>query len=166
MRNRVVFLLTLTVQLPAAGILVAQQAPASDLTGTWILNRAKSTFASLPAPTVDSMVVTRAGNMYQFDAITDFGAQAKQEYIYKWPTGDGEVTNNVNGAIVHTAIKMMGDTIQQTSEITMQGQTVATQKGRVFHSADGKTLTRVVDVHPTSSMSGDPLHLEFVYDRR
>jgi hypothetical protein len=166
MRNRIVFLLALAGQFPAAGILVGQQAPASDLTGTWVLNRAKSTFASLPAPTVDSMIVTRAGSMYQFDAITDFGAPAKQEYVYKWPTSDGEVTNNVNGAIVHTAIKMKGDTIQQTSEITMQGQTVATQNGRVFHSADGKTLTRDVEVHPTSSMSGDPLHLVFVYDRR
>ncbi len=166
MRNRIVFLLALAVQLPGAGILAAQQAPASDLTGTWILNRAKSNFASLPAPTVDSMVVTRAGSMYQIDAVTDFGAQAKQEFAYKWPTGDGEVTNNVNGAIVHTAIKMKGDTLQQTSEITMQGQTVATQNGRVFRSADGKTLTRDVEVHPTSSMSGDPIHLVFVYDRR
>ena len=166
MRNRIVFLLTLAVQLSAAGILVAQQAPASDLTGTWVINRAKSNFAMLPAPTVDSIVVTRAGNMYQFDATTDFGAQAKQEFVYRWPTGDGEVTNNVNEAIVHSAIKMKGDTIQQTSEITREGQTVATQTGRVFRSADGKTMTREVDVRVTSTPSTDPIHLVFVYDRR
>ena len=33
-------------------------------------------------------------------------------------------------------------------------------------SADGKTLTRDVTVQPASSMSGDPIHVVFVYDRR
>jgi hypothetical protein len=67
---------------------------------------------------------------------------------------------------VHTTIKMKADTILPTSQITMRGETVATQSGRVFRSADGKTLTRDVLIQPTSTMSGDPIHVVFVYDRR
>jgi len=166
MRNRVIVLVALAVQLSAAGVAAAQQSPPGDLTGSWVINPGKSSFASMPAPTVDSLVVTRVKGMYQFETTTDFGGQGKQHLVYTWPIGEGEVTNNVSGAIVHTTIKMKADTILPTSQITMQGETVATQSGRVFRSADGKTLTRDVLIQPASTMSGDPIHVVFVYDRR
>jgi hypothetical protein len=166
MRNRIMLLVALAAQLPAVRVAVAQQSAAADLSGTWVVNVAKSSFAAMPAPTVDSIVVTRGDGSYQFDATTDFGGQGKQHLVYKWPIGAGEVTNNVSGATVHTTITVKGDTLLPTSQISMQGQTVATQTGRVFRSADGKTLTRDVTVQPTSSMSGDPIHIVFVYDRR
>jgi hypothetical protein len=164
--NRIALLMTVPLQLATAGVLVAQQSPAGDLTGTWVINPGKSTFASMPAPTVDSLVVTRVRGMYQFETTSDFGGQGKQHLVYTWPIGEGEVTNNVTGAIVHTTIKMKADTILPTSQITMQGETVATQTGRVFRSADGKTLTRDVLIQPASTMGGDPIHVVFVYDRR
>jgi type IV secretory pathway protease TraF len=166
MRNRIMLLMALAVQLAAVRVAVAQQSPAGDLSGTWVVNVGKSSFSPMTAPTVDSIVVTRADDSYQFDATSDFGGQGKQHLVYKWPIGAGEVTNNINGAIVHTTIAVKGDTLLPTSQITMQGETVATQKGRVFRSADGKTLTRDVVVQPASSMSGDPIHIVFVYDRR
>jgi hypothetical protein len=166
MRNRIMLLMALAIQLPAVRVAVAQRAPAVDLSGTWVVNVAKSSFSPMAAPTIDSIVVTRGDGSYQFDATTDFGGQGRQHLVYKWPIGAGEVTNNVSGATVHTAIAVKGDTLLPTSQITMQGQTVATQTGRVFRSADGKTLTRDVTVQPTSSMSGDPIHVVFVYDRR
>jgi hypothetical protein len=160
--------LTIILALPLAGAraVAAQQPHGGDFTGTWVVNIAKSSFGSFPAPTVDSIVVTRADNMYQFETTTDFGGQGKQHLIYKWPIGAGEVTNNVTGAIVHTTVTMKGDTIVPTSQVTMQGETVATQTGRVFRSADGKTLTRDVLIQPTSTMAGEPIHVVFVYDRR
>jgi hypothetical protein len=160
-------LLTLVLQLSAATHLAAQQSPATDLTGTWIVNLAKSNFGKLPPPTVDSFTVTRTGTMYQFDATTDVGGQGKQHLVYKWPVGAGEATNDMaNGATVHTTVKLHSDTMVVASEIQMQGQTVALQSGRVFRSADGKSLTREVEVQPVAGPSADPIRLLFVYDKR
>lgn len=167
MQIRLFLLLTVAFQLSAASRLAAQQSPGTDLTGTWIINIAKSNFGKLPPPTVDSLVVTRAGTMYQFDATTDVGGQGKQHIVYKWPLGAGEVTNDMgNGATAHATVKLKGDTMLVAGEVQMQSQTVATQSGRVFRSADGKSLTRDVEIQPLAGPSTDPIHLLFVYDKR
>jgi hypothetical protein len=166
MRMRAALLLSLVLQVSTSGFATAQS-PATDLTGTWVVNLAKSNFGTLPPPTVDSFTVTRAGATYQFDATTDVGGQGKQHIMYKWPVGAGEATNDMaNGATVHTTVKLKGDTMVVASEIKMQSQTVALQTGRVFRSPDGKSLTREVEIQPLGGPSTDPIRLLFVYDKR
>jgi hypothetical protein len=166
MRIRATLLLAVALQLLVAGALRAQQLPRSDLSGTWVINIAKSHFGKLPPPTVDSVTITQMGNMYQFDATTDFGGQGRQHLVYKWPVGAGEATNDVSGATVHTTITQHGDTLAVSSEVSMQGQTVAVQSGRVYRSPDGKTMTREADIRPMAGPSTEPIHLLFVYDRK
>ena len=167
MRIRATLLLILALLLPFACPLFAQQTRATHLSGTWVINLAKSNFGKLPPPTVDSSTVTRAGTIYQIDATNDFGGQGRQHLTYKWPVGDGETTTDLpNGAMMHTTIKVAHDTLTFSSEISVQGKTVALQTGRVYLSPDGNSLTREMDIVPLVGPSSEPIHLLLVYDRR
>jgi len=153
---------------PSTRLAAQQAAPmGADLTGTWVLNRAKSDFGPLPPPTIDSSTITRVGNVYQIDATSDLGGQGKQHRVLKWPVGEGESTNDVaNGATVHTTTKVAHDTTTFSSSISMQGQVVALQTGRTYRSADGKTLTRETDIQPVAGPNTDPIHIRLVYDKK
>src|SRR6476646_7852197 len=135
--------LAVVLQASLASVLVAQQAAGTDISGTWVINLAKSNFGPLLPPTIDSSVVTRIGTMYQIDATTDFGGRGTQHQVLKWPVGEGETTTAMpNGATVHTTTKVQHDTTTFSTAISVQGQTVAHQSGRTYLSPDGKTLTR------------------------
>jgi len=154
----------LVVQLVSAGGLAAQSSPGHDLSGTWVLDLAKSNFGGGPTPTGDSMTITRAGGMYQIDeyaAVTEGPQHAKSQ----WPVGDGQVSNEMpeQGASMRTTIKMRGDTATFSGDLSVQGQSVATQVGRQFLSRDGKILTRIVDIQPTVAGATDPIHIVSVY---
>lgn len=155
--------------LASSASLVAQQAlpTGTDLTGTWVINRAKSDFGPLPPPTIDSSTVTRVGTMYQIDATTDFGGRGMQHNVLKWPVGEGESTTDMlNGATIHTTTKLQHDTTTFTSTISVQGQTIALQSGRTYRSPDGKTLTRELDIQPLAGPNIDPMHFRLVYDKK
>jgi hypothetical protein len=169
MKTRIPFLIVVALIAISTRDVIAQQAPAVglDLTGTWLINRAKSDFGAMPPPTIDSSVVTRSGTMYQIDATTDFGGQGTQHRVIQWPVGEGETTTDLgNGATMHTTTKLAHDTATFVSNISVQGQAVALQSGRVFLSADKKTLTRELDIQPLAGPSTDPLHFRLVYDRK
>lgn len=154
---------------PSSRRLVAQNAPppGTDITGTWVINRAKSDFGAMAPPTIDSSTVTRVGTMYQIDGTTDFGGQGTQHRVLKWPIGDGETTTDLpNGASIHTTTKLQHDTTTFSSTVSVQGQTVALQTGRMYRSADGKTLTRELEVEPLVGQTSEPMHFRLVYDRR
>ena len=149
--------------------LAAQQAPVTgaNLTGTWVINVAKSDFGTLPPPTVDSSTITRVGNVYEITSTSDFGGQGTQTRQLKWPVGEGEASNDLpNGATIRTTTKVAHDTTTFSSTIIVQGQTVALQTGRTYLSPDGKTLTREMDIQPMAGPSTDPIHFRLVYDRK
>ena len=81
----------LLVLLLPTGVVAAQ---ARDLSGTWVLNLSKSSFGNAPAPSVDSLVITRSGGMYHVDEST-ITAEGPSHMTFEMPVGDGEVTNNV-----------------------------------------------------------------------
>ncbi|MFL5483664.1 MAG: hypothetical protein ACJ8AK_15890 [Gemmatimonadaceae bacterium] len=170
MKTQIGFFIVASLIAVSPRDVVAQQAspPAAlDLTGTWIINRAKSDFGTLPPPTIDSSVVTRVGTMYEIDATNDFGGQGTQHRVIKWPVGAGETTTDLgNGATMQTTTKLANDTATFVSKISVQGQAVALQSGRVYLSADKKTLTREMDIQPLAGPSTDPLHFRMVYDRK
>ena len=169
MKTRIGFLIAVAVLAASSHPLVAQQpTPAGpDLTGTWVINIAKSDFGTLPPPTIDSSVITRVGPMYQIDATSNFGGRGTQHSVLKWPVGAGESTNDLpNGATIHTTTKIDHDTATFASSISVQGQPVALQTGRVYRSPDGKTLTRELEIQPLAGPNTDPIHFRLVYDRK
>jgi len=167
MRTSRALLIAFALLTPSAG-LAAQQAPAkgADLTGTWVINLAKSDLGTMPPPTIDSSTITRVGNVYEIASTSDFGGQGTQSRLLKWPAGEGEASNDSNGATIHTTTKALADTTTFSSTISVQGQTVALQTGRTYLSPDGKTMTREMDIQPMAGPSTDPIHFRLVYDRK
>ena len=173
MKNRVAYLIVLALPLlllaPSARALGAQQAPPTspDFSGTWVINRAKSDFGTMPPPTIDSSTVKRVGNMYEIDGTTDFGGQGTQHLVLKWPVGEGETTTELpNEATIHTTTKLQHDTATFSSTISVQGRTVALQSGRMYRSPDGKTLTREIEIMPVAAPDAQPMHFRLVYDKK
>jgi hypothetical protein len=160
-------LIAFALLTPSAG-LGAQQAPVkgADLTGTWVINLAKSDLGTMPPPTVDSSTITRVGDVYEIASASDFGGQGTQRRVLKWPVGEGEASNESGGATIRTTTKVQHDTTTFSSTISVQGQTVALQTGRTYLSRDGKTLTREMDIQPLAGPSTDPIHFRLVYDRK
>lgn len=168
MRTSSALLIAFALLTPSAG-LAAQQTPAkgADLTGTWVINLAKSDLGTMPPPTIDSSTITRVGNVYQISSTSDFGGQGTQHRLLTWPVGEGEASNDMaNGASIRTTTKVLADTTTFSSTISVQGQTVALQTGRTYLSPDGKTMTREMDIQPMAGPSTDPFHFRLVYDRK
>lgn len=159
--------LAVVLQASLASVLVAQQAPGTDISGTWVINHAKSNFGPLPPPTIDSSTVTRIGTAYRIEATTDFGGRGTQHQVLKWPVGEGETTTDLpNGATIRTTTKIQHDTTTFSTAISVQGETVAIQTGRTYLSPDGKTLTREMEVQPMAGPNDEPMRFRLVYDRR
>jgi hypothetical protein len=153
----------------AAGALSAQAAAGPDFSGTWVLDNAKSNFAGQPAPETDTSKVSRNGNMYNIEQIGSFGSQAGgvQRMSYKWPAGDGEVTNALpQGASMHVTTKQKGDTSTFAAEVNYQGQTVMRQTGRAYLAQGGKVFIREMDLQPIQNQSPAPIHVVLVYDKK
>jgi hypothetical protein len=134
-----------------------------------VLDLARSSFGSAPTPSADSMIITRFGAMYKIDEYAAV-SEGPQHAVTQFPVGDGQVTNEVpseGGSMRATmTVKMRGDTATFSGDISLQGQSVATELGEQFLSADGKTLTRIVDIQPTVAGATDPVHIVTVYGRR
>lgn len=142
-------------------------APLTDLSGTWVINVRQSTFGRLPVPTVDSIVVTRVGSVYQFDVSSDVADTMVQHFMYPVPVRDSATTIDLpDGSRMRTRFTHHRDTVAYTSEVSSHGQPIARQRGRMYLSADGRTLTRDAIITPFSGPSTVPIHVVLVYDKR
>ncbi len=141
--------------------------PLTDLAGTWVVNVHKSTFGSFPAPTVDSLVIKRVGSVYEMDVTSDMGGDKVERFTYPVPLHDSATTIDLpDGSSMHTTFTHRRDTVTFATEISAQGQPVARQRGLMYPSADGRTLTRDVTITPLSGASRTPIHVKLVYDKR
>jgi hypothetical protein len=153
----------------AARALSAQANAGPDFSGVWVLDTAKSNFAGQPAPETDTSKVSRSGNVYNIEQIGSFGPQAGgiQHMQYKWPAGDGEVTNALpQGASMHVTTKQKGDTSTFSAEVNYQGQMVMRQTGRSYLSKGGKVFVREMDLQPMENQSSGPIHVVLVYNKK
>ena len=75
--------------LVSPGVLAAQSSMPLDLSGTWILNTAKSDF-DITDPKGDTSTYTRSGNVYVVMQRSDAG-----KATYQWPVGAGNVTSDL-----------------------------------------------------------------------
>jgi hypothetical protein len=152
------------IALAAVGViatvvpLAAQSAP--DLSGTWVLNVAKSQMEGPPVR-ADRSVVTRVGNTYHIVSMVDAGTGPITDSLIV-PVSDGETTNVVRGVQLHSFLAYKGDTNVTTTDFKMNGQIVAKNTSRAWISTDRRTMTKVADYHP---VGGAPIHDVMVYDK-
>jgi hypothetical protein len=155
-------------QLAAAGAAAAQQKTPPDITGTWVLNAAKSDFGLLPIPKADTATYTRTGNVYQVVESADASEAGTGHITYSWPIGTGKVSTELTdqGVTMQTTVTQAGDTTKFVSQIRRQGEAMEIQAGREYLSPDGRVRTREVDFQNLANPNEDPQHLVFVYDKR
>jgi hypothetical protein len=116
---------------------------APDLSGTWVLDRDKSDFGLLPAPTADTSTYTRQDSAYQ--VVETGGSDTGTTRItYAWPVGTGRVTSNLpdGEASVSTQVTQRGDTAEFVSQLRREGKTMEIESGKEYLSPDGKVRTR------------------------
>jgi len=121
-----------------AASLAAQSKP--NFSGTWTLNVAKSDFGPLP-PSNSRVDIIDHNDPTLKVAVTDDGAQGKQEYTLKMATDGKEVTNNAGGGMeVKNTAAWEGSGLVVGTKLNFQGTDVTIRAVWTL-SADGKTLT-------------------------
>jgi len=167
-------------ELAATGGIAAQQgtgasgrdagrprADAPDLTGKWVLNKAKSDFGLLPVPAADTATYTRVGSMYRVVEASagDTGAIL---ITYSWPVGSGEVTSDLpdQEASIQTRVTLHGDTAVFLSQLRHKTHPIEVESGREYLSPDGKVRTREFDLQSLVNPDEDTQHILVVFDRQ
>ena len=133
-----------------------------DLTGTWVVNVAKSNFGGFPAPKADTATYTRDGYVYHVEQAADQG-QGLVHLKSEWPTDSGDVTDSLpDGTRVVVKAHVEHGVQLFTSSLAKGGQT-ATMSGRIELAPDHMTMTRIVTIVPPA---GEPVNLRLVYVRK
>jgi hypothetical protein len=153
----------LVAVLFAAGTSAAHaQKSAPDLSGTWIMNVAKSRETGRTLQ-FDTTTYTRVDSTYRVDQHFDHG-HGTSSFTTTWPAGTGQVRRpDSQGADTHVVTRIQGDTVSYLTEILVDGQTVEYESGRTWLSPDGLSRTLAFDV---SSGPGPLVHGLLVFDKR
>jgi hypothetical protein len=161
--TRPLLVLALTAVAAASAPALAQDATRlPDISGTWVIDVAKSDFGGVPAPKADTAIYTRDGFIYHVDQVADQG-QGAVHVQSQWPTDSGEVTNNLPDGTSVTVKTHVEHGVQHfTLTLARSGQT-ATMTGRIELSADHQTMTRYATVVPAG---GEPINLRLVYVKK
>jgi hypothetical protein len=143
---------------PAAG--AQQRVP--DLSGTWIMNVAKSRETGRTLQ-FDTTTYTRTDSTYRVDQHFDHGHGANS-FTAIWPVGSGQYrTADPQGFTTHVITRLQGDTVSYLSEVIVDGQTVQYESGRTWLSPDGHSRTLAFDANVEQ---GRLVHGLLVFDRQ
>jgi hypothetical protein len=133
-----------------------------DLSGTWVINVAKSNFGGVPAPRADTATYRRDGFVYHVVQAADEG-RGLVHLESQWPTDSGEVTDSLpDGTLINVKTHVEHGVQLFTSSLAKGGQT-ATMSGRIEVSPDRQTMTRIFTVVPPA---GEPVNLKLVYVKK
>ena len=141
-------------------------ASAPDLSGTWVLDKTKSDFGLLPAPSADTSTYTKIGEVYHVVEVNS--ADTGSSHIaYTWPVGSGEVSSDLPDleASIQTRVTQHGDTATFVSQLKHLGKTIEIESGREYLSADGKVRTREFDLQSLANPDEDLQHVVAVFER-
>jgi len=137
-------------------------APASsgakpNFTGTWKLDISKSDFGVLPPDNSRTFVIDHSDPVIKI-AVSEDGAQGKQDFTLNYTTDGKEATNNAGGLEFKSILSWESGSLVENSKLKYQDQDV-TIKQIWLLSDDGKTLTQ--NAHYTSPMG--EMDTKFVY---
>jgi hypothetical protein len=147
-----------TLAVAALAVSVSAQSK-PDMSGTWKLNVAKSDFGPLPPPDSRTDIFTQTDAGLK-DAVSESGAQGKQEYTANYTFDGKEVVNTAGPFEIKSTAKWDGPLLAIASKLKFQDQDVEVKAVWTL-SADGKTLTN--DTHFTSAMGEADQKL--IYDK-
>lgn len=111
-----------------------------NYSGTWKLNVDKSDFGPLPPSASRTDIIEHTEPAIK-DAVSDDGAQGKQDYVLNVTTDGKEVTNNAGGLEVKSNANWVGPNLVVDTKLNVQGTDIAMKATWVL-SPDGKTLTQ------------------------
>jgi len=121
----------------------AAAAPAggrANYSGTWKLNIDKSDFGPLPPSTSRTDIIEHAEPNLK-DAVSDDGAQGKQDYVLKITTDGKEALNNAGGIDAKSVANWDGSNLVVETKLNIQGTDVAVKSTWIL-SPDGKIMTQ------------------------
>jgi glyoxylase-like metal-dependent hydrolase (beta-lactamase superfamily II) len=147
--------------LGAGGGLRAQQSQPPDLTGTWVLDIAKS---ARPGRTLkfDTTTFVRTGGAYQVIRHFDAGAGEGTDTL-TWPVASGVGRYaSADGSNSAVTVRQTGDTVSYVREYGADGAGVQSMSGRTWLSSDGRTRLENFEV---ASTDGEPDIARYVYDK-
>jgi hypothetical protein len=155
-------LLVAALCLAATNATATAQAPV-DLTGTWVMNTAKSVSAGEPPAKSRSWVYARSGSAYQHTQTADHGDGPETRAV-QFPIGAGTASTTLpNGMTMRYEVQQHADTVIFLLDYSFEGQgVVATETGRITLSKDGRILTYVSDM----LQGGDIAHRAWIFDKK
>jgi hypothetical protein len=124
----------------AAPAATASAGGKANYSGTWKMNVAKSDFGPLPPSNSRTDIITHSDPNLKV-AVSDDGAQGKQEYTLNMTTDGKETTNSTGGMDVKNTAAWEGPSLVVGTKLNFQGTDVTVRSVWVL-SADGKTLTQ------------------------
>lgn len=158
---------TTPAPVPSATNPATATAVRPNLTGTWVLDLARSNYDQVPPPTDETLVFTQAGSGYTV-ATTSDNDRGKEVYTLPFATDDTE-TPTPKGTFSDTAMlrylstkgEWKGAALVLTQKIIYDGAPGSLQSSFTL-SPDGKTLTRVMHI----SVDAGEFDTTSVYDKR
>jgi hypothetical protein len=128
-------------------------APASsgakpNFSGTWKLDVSKSDFGVLPPANSRTVVIDHSEPVLKV-AVSEDGAQGKQDFTLSYTTDGKEAVNNAGGLELKSILSWESSTLVDNTKLKFQDQDVTVKQVWLL-SDDGKTLTQ--NAHYTSPM--------------
>jgi hypothetical protein len=149
--------LALGALLAISSAVIAADAP-DPVIGTWKLNTAKSTGATLPKSETRTYAASAGGIVLTWKRVGADGEESSVETTYKYDGKDYPVTGSPDFDAL--SVKRV-DANTVDSQQKRMGKTVGTTKRTV--SKDGKTLTLVSKL---TNAKGEVVNTTLVYDRQ
>jgi len=149
--------LALAALLAIASAVIAADAP-DPVIGTWKLNTAKSTGATLPRSETRTYAASAGGIALTWKRVGADGKETSVETTFKYDGKDYPVTGSPDFDAL-SAKRVDANTIDSTQK--RMGKAVGTTKRTV--SKDGKTLTLVSKL---TNANGEVVNTTLVYDRQ
>ncbi|HXY40516.1 MAG TPA: hypothetical protein VEQ10_12650 [Vicinamibacteria bacterium] len=143
--------------LPVVSVVFLLASPAlaahPDMTGTWVVDAAKSDFG--PMPEASDLAFKIAATGEDFTVIQSGAGQP--ETTLRFNTSGKEVTNEVPGAKMTSAHHWEGNVLVGDIKLIAQDGSTITFKDRVSFSADGKVMTLSRDISGPAGASQQKL---------
>jgi hypothetical protein len=134
MNRRRLFFTVAALALCSLPLLAAEH---PDITGTWVIDAAKSDFGTMPVPA--DLVVTVKASGDEFSVLQTGGGQPDLELHFN--TAGKEVANDLPGGKMTSTHRWEGAVLVGDVTITGGDGTKVTFKDRSSYSADGKSMT-------------------------
>jgi hypothetical protein len=140
----------------------AQSDPYAKLIGTWSIDSMNGT-AYVGQAKTQTVAFRRSGAIVHVAAITDDGQGPTTLLLSCSAATHGAARDLGSGEIARCTFRPAADSILYTLLISKNGETIATERGRLVVSPSGDILR---DEYDATAKSGQPGHYRYVYSKK